>query len=183
MGSGTRIAVVDEQNRFLRWAERAEVHAARLVHRSVHIAVHDGAGRLLVQRRHRHKLTNAGHWDLSCAGHVEEADYGPAGPGVEGPALDAVYAAVARRELAEELGLVVAPAALELVGRFGPVPGIHYEWIHLFRTLAEGPFTLQQEEVEEARFVTRAELASLAPQTTSLAWFAGTVFEDSKLAT
>jgi isopentenyldiphosphate isomerase len=164
-----RIAVVDEQNRFLRWTDRAEVHAQRLPHRSVHIAVHDHAGRLLVQRRHRDKLTNPGAWDLSCAGHVEEPDHAGAPPDDD---LDAVYARVAARELEEELGV---RAPLVLVGRFTPEPGVHYEHIHLFHAVHDGPFTLQAEEVEDARFVDAGELLALLAAdtvTSSLAWFA-----------
>ena len=41
-----RIAVVDENNRFLRWAERGEVHAEQLPHRSIQIALFDSQGRL-----------------------------------------------------------------------------------------------------------------------------------------
>lgn len=142
-----RVAVVSEQNRFLRWADRREVHADRLPHRSVQIMLFNQAGELLLQRRHRDKLTFPGFWDTSCAGHVEEPDY-PAGPDDD---LDAVYEAVAHRELFEELGV---RSDLTLLGRFGPEPGVHYEHLHLYRASHEGPFTIQEDEVEEVRFVT-----------------------------
>lgn len=141
-----RIAVVDEGNRFVRWEDRRTIHEQRLVHRSIHVALFDTHGRLLIQRRHADKQTYPRHWDISCAGHVEESDY-PGGPDDD---LDAVYAAVAAREVAEELG--VAPA-LALLGRFAPEPGVHYEQIHLFHGVSDGPFTLQAEEVEAHRFL------------------------------
>jgi isopentenyldiphosphate isomerase len=161
-----RIAVVDEHNRFVRWEERRIIHEQRLVHRSVHVLLFDRAGRLLVQRRHASKQTYPRFWDSSCAGHVEESDY-PAGPDDE---LDRVYAEVAAREVSEELG--VAPV-LERIGTFGPVAGVHYEWIHLFRGVAEGPFTLQADEVEEHRFVELAAAAALEPATHTLRWLVG----------
>ena len=88
-----RIAVVDGANRFVRWEDRRTMHDEQLVHRSAHVVLFDTAGRLLVQRRHRDKQTYPLHWDVSCAGHVEESDY-TAGPDDE---LDAVYEAVAHR--------------------------------------------------------------------------------------
>jgi isopentenyldiphosphate isomerase len=146
-----RIAVVDDHNRFVRWEARRVIHEQRLVHRSIHALIVDGAGRLLVQRRHASKQTYPRFWDVSCAGHVEESDY----PGDPDSDLDAVYAAVAAREVEEELG--VTPA-LELVGRFGPVIDVHYEQIHLFRGTSDGPFVLQADEVEEHRLLARAAL-------------------------
>ena len=146
-----RIAVVDGENRFVRWTDRAEIHSARLPHRTVHILLFDRRGRLLLQRRHDGKLTDPGRWDLSASGHVEEADY------LGGPdeRLDEVYAAVARRELAEELGVV---AALEPAGAFAPAPGVHYEHIRLYRGVSDGPFVLQVDEVAAIAHVTPAEL-------------------------
>jgi isopentenyldiphosphate isomerase len=164
---GGRIAVVDADNRFVRWTDKAEIHRARLVHRSVHVLLLDSRGRLVVQKRHAEKLTDPGRWDLSVAGHVEEDDY-PGGPDDD---LDAVYDAVARREVLEELG--VAPV-LDRLGRFSPEPGVHYEQIMLYRGTSDGPFRLQAEEVAAIRHVTPAELDALIasePSTATLGWF------------
>ena len=74
-----RVAIVDGANRFLRWADREAVHQFQAPHRSIGVVLFDRQDRLLVQLRHPDKLTHAGHWDISCAGHVEETDY-PGGP-------------------------------------------------------------------------------------------------------
>jgi isopentenyldiphosphate isomerase len=161
-----RIAVVDDRNRFLRWETREAVHRLQLFHRSIHVLVFTSDNRLVVQRRHRLKVTHPGHWDLSCAGHVEESDY-PAGPDDD---VDEVYRAVARRELQEELGLDVE---VERLGGFGPRSGVHYEQIRLFRAHGDGPFVVQEEEVEEVRLVTRPEAERLEPQTATLRYFLG----------
>ena len=134
------IAVVDEHNRFLRWANRQEVHGQHLPHRSVHVLLFTPEGHWIVQQRRHDKLTWPGHWDVAVAGHVERDDY-LAGPDDE---LDAVYAAVAAREVSEELG--IAPV-LELVGAFPPEPGVHYEHLRLYRGVHPGPFLIQPEEV------------------------------------
>jgi isopentenyl-diphosphate Delta-isomerase len=166
-----RIAVVDADNRFVRWEARATIHVEQLVHRSIHVLLYDSAGRLLIQRRHASKQTYPRFWDVSCAGHVEESDY-LGGPDDQ---LDAVYAAVAAREVHEELG--VTPA-LTLAGRFGPEPGVHYEQIQLFRGTSDGPFTLQADEVEEHCMLARADVADFIarePTTHALRWWLDTV--------
>lgn len=150
-----RIALVDAHNRFIRWTDRAEIHAHHLPHRSTQVLIFDSAGRLVIQRRHRDKLTHANYWDISSSGHVEEEDY------LGGPdeRLAEVYAAVARREVREELGI---EAELTFLGAFGPASGIHYEQLHLFTGHHDGPYTAQAEEVEELRAVTLAELEAMA---------------------
>ena len=156
----SRVAVVDDQDRFVRWEDRRVVHRDKLVHRSIHVLVFDAsrtadaARRLLIQRRHANKLTFASHWDASCSGHVDEEDY-PRGPDDD---LDAVYDACARRELEEELG--VRPE-LAFVGHFGPVAGVHYEQIRLYRATSAGPFVPQADEIEALRTVTYGEIEAL----------------------
>lgn len=149
-----RIAVVDEENRFVRWETRRRIHEQRLVHRSIHVLVFDAKQRLLLQQRHREKQTYPLFWDGSCAGHVEESDY-LAGPNEH---LERVYADVAARELSEELG--VTPD-LEFLTRFSPIPEVHYEQIAFYRAFCDGPFTLQVEEVEAIKHVTRPELDAM----------------------
>ena len=53
---------MSEQNRFLRWADRREVHAKELPHRSIEAFLLNAAGELLIQRRHREKLTFPSFW-------------------------------------------------------------------------------------------------------------------------
>jgi isopentenyl-diphosphate delta-isomerase len=165
-----RIAVVDDANRFVRWEDRRTIHEQQLVHRSIHVVLFDATGRLLIQRRHATKQTYPRSWDVSCAGHVEESDY------LGGPddRLDEVYAAVAAREVHEELG-VMPP--LERLGSFGPEPGIHYEQIQLFRGVSDGPFVLQADEVEEHLLLDRQAwpefLAGSEPITNTLRWWMG----------
>ena len=149
-----RIAVVDEDNRFVRWAPRHEIHEQRLVHRSVHVLVFDSSDRLILQQRHRDKQTYPLYWDSSCCGHVEDSDY-LAGPDDE---LDRVYEQVAARELHEELGI---RAELETLAHFGPTPGVHYEQLRLFRATSDAPITIQTSEVEQARAVSHAELRAM----------------------
>jgi isopentenyl-diphosphate Delta-isomerase len=170
-----RVAVVDLQDRFVRWTDRVEIHRLRLPHRSANVLLYDSRGRLLLQRRDDTKATDPGVWDLSSSGHVEEDDY------LGGPdeRLDEVYLGAARRELLEELGVT---AALTPVGHFPPEPGVHYEQLRLFRGVSDGPFVLQPGEVSAIVQVTADELARrLAgpePHTGALRWLAahGAIF-------
>ncbi len=172
--AATRIAVVDQNDRFLRWEDRRAVHEHHLVHRSVHILVFDGAGRLVLQRRHPDKTVYPDHWDASASGHVEEPDY-VAGIDEE---LDRVYAITAERELEEELGV---RAPLREVGHFGPEAGLHYEQTRLFTATSDGPFTIQADEVAELRRVSWEELLALTsseePVTPTVVEFARRVRE------
>jgi isopentenyldiphosphate isomerase len=164
-----QIAVVDEQNRFLRWEERRRIHEGHLLHRSIHVAVIDGEGRLLLQLRHRSKQVYPSTWDISCDGHVGVEDY-PAGPD---ELLDEVYERAARRELAEELSLDAAPL---FVAHCPPEKGIHYEQLRLFWCRAEGPLRPQEEEIEALRWVRPAEFDALRaagePMTRTLPYLA-----------
>ena len=120
---------VHDDGRFIGWVDRETVHRRQLVHRSINVLVFHPDGRMLVQLRHRDKRTHPHHWDVSCAGHVDYADH----PGGDPDASDAAFWSSATREMQEELGLP-ADAALEPVGEFGPVEGIHYERVMIFRT-------------------------------------------------
>lgn len=148
-----RIAVVDEDNRFLRWEARRTIHEQRLVHRSIHILVFKPDNTLIIQKRHRDKQTFPGYWE-NTSGHVEEVDY-PRGPDDD---LEAVYAATAARELTEELGI---SAPLERLAAFSPKAGLHYEQIRLYRAQHPGPFTPQAEEVEAIQAVSSQDFDAM----------------------
>ncbi|MDF1663431.1 MAG: NUDIX domain-containing protein [Planctomycetota bacterium] len=149
-----RMAVVDEQNHFVRWVERKELHEHYLPHRSVQVLVFTSDNKMVLQRRHPDKDTYPDYWDLAACGHVEESDY------LGGPdeRLDEVYLSVAGRELEEELGVNVE---LSQLAAFSPKENVHYEHFRLFRGESDGPFVLQAEEVVEARSVSREELDAM----------------------
>jgi isopentenyldiphosphate isomerase len=150
-----RIAVVDQQNRFLRWESRQTIHQQKLFHRSVHVLAFEG-DKMLIQRRHQNKQTYASFWDMATSGHVEEEDYTNGSPD-EG--LDAAYLLTAQREIKEELG--VDALQLTFWKHDAPRENVHYEQMSIYLAKVKGPFTFQQEEVEALRAVSQAELNSL----------------------
>jgi isopentenyl-diphosphate delta-isomerase len=149
-----RIAVVDQQNRFIRWEARKTIHEQRLFHRSIHVLAFEGS-KMLIQQRHRDKQTYPAYWDMATSGHVEEEDY-TAGPDEN---IDVAYLLTAQREIQEELG--VDATTLTFWKHDAPRENVHYEQMYIYLAQVKGPFTYQQEELEALRLVTQEEALQL----------------------
>lgn len=138
------VDVVDDDDRVIATVPRAEMRAGRLQHRAVSIAVTSTDGRLLVHRRADDKDLWPGMWDMAAGGVVAAGE---------------TYEAAARRELAEELGVVAGEVEHLGEGRFRDesvaMIGRGYLVVH------DGPFAFTDGEIAEVRWVDRAELAEL----------------------
>jgi len=135
--------VVDEGDRVVRQATRREVHARGWRHRAVHVLVFNRAGEVFLQKRSLRKDLAPGLWDSSCSGHLD------AGEG---------YDAAAWRELREELGLQLPhPPARWFRVEAGAATANEFVWV--YRTAAEGPFTLDPEEIERGEWRMPAEVS------------------------
>jgi isopentenyl-diphosphate delta-isomerase type 1 len=142
--------VVDAADRVVGRAPRREVHARNLLHRAVHVLVHDAQGRLFLQRRSMSKDTFPGCWDSSCSGHVDAGED---------------YFTAARRELVEELGWHDATMPLRPLLKLDAVPETGHEFIQIFVLgPLPGPFQLHPEEISEGRWVVPGELDTLLAQ-------------------
>ncbi len=135
--------VVDEQDRVVGRARRAEVHARRLRHRAVHVLCFDEAGRVFLQRRSMAKDSAPGKWCASCSGHLDAGED---------------YAAAALRELAEEIGARVEPAALEPWLRLEACRETGMEFVWVYRVRHAGPFTLHPAEIMDGAWFERGAL-------------------------
>jgi isopentenyldiphosphate isomerase len=120
------------------------MRAENLLHRSVAVVVTSSDGRLLVHRRAEHKDVFPGWWDLAAGGVVGVGES---------------YEQAAHRELAEELGIAGADLAFVTIARHDDEHA--RELCHVFRVVHDGPFTFDDGEITETRFVTPAELAEL----------------------
>jgi 8-oxo-dGTP pyrophosphatase MutT (NUDIX family) len=124
------IQIVDRANRITGECPRSVMRAQRLIHRACFILVFNGRGELFVQKRTMTKDLYPGHWDIAAGGVVLAGES---------------YEASARRELAEELGIM----GVSLDFRFDA----YYEdpdnrvWGRIFTCIHDGPFSLQAEEI------------------------------------
>jgi isopentenyldiphosphate isomerase len=138
------VDIVDDDDRVIATVARREMRAKRLMHRSVGIAVMSAEGRLLVHRRSPLKDVWPGWWDIAAGGVVTAGES---------------YEQAARRELAEELGVV--GVQLEYIGSGRFVDQNVAEICHGYRVVHDGPFTFNDGEVVEVRWVTFAELEDM----------------------
>jgi isopentenyl-diphosphate delta-isomerase len=114
-----QVILVDEADRPVGTAAKLEAHRRGQLHRAFSILVHDGAGNLLLQKRHPGKYHSGGLWTNTCCGHPR--------PGEE-------TAAAARRRLAEEMGFACALAPIGTHLYEADVGGglVEHELVHLF---------------------------------------------------
>lgn len=124
--------VVDEQDRVIGRETRREVHRRKLLHRAVHVLVFNRAGEVFLQKRSMKKDSAPGAWDSSASGHLDSGES---------------YDACAPRELREELG-VGAIAPIEPLFKLPASEETAAEFVWIYRTRHEGPFTLHPDEIE-----------------------------------
>ena len=138
------VDVVDTGDRVVATATRRQMRAERLLHRAVSIAVRGSDGRLLVHRRSTGKDLWPGRWDLAAGGVVGAGES---------------YATAAERELGEELG--IRDVALRHLGGGTYVDDDVAEIACCFEVVHDGPFTFDDGEVTEVRWVDADELDRL----------------------
>jgi len=150
-----RFDVVDKNDVVLRTETRSVVHRERLLHRAIHVFVFNSAGKLYLQRRSMIKDTAPGKWVSSCSGHVDSGED---------------YDTAAVRELEEEIGLA-NPQGLERVLKESPCKQTGYEFVWVYRCTAEGPFTLDPQEVSDGQWIEVAHLENwLKERPRDFAW-------------
>ncbi|RRU15992.1 NUDIX hydrolase YfcD [Serratia marcescens] len=137
------VDIVDEQNEVIAQSSRQQMRAERLRHRATYIVVHDGMGKILVQRRTEIKDFYPGWLDATAGGVVQSGEN----------VLDS-----ARREAEEELGIAGVPFAQH--GLFYFEEEQCRVWGALFSCVSHGPFALQEEEVAEVCWLTPEEITA-----------------------
>lgn len=128
--------VVDERDVVIGQRPRSEVHRLRLLHRAVHVLVFNRRGDLLLQKRSMRKDCFPGTWDSSSSGHLDQGE---------------AYDVCAVRELKEEIGLAVE-AVPERLFYLPAEPATGYEFVWVYRCTSEGPFQLQETEVDRVEW-------------------------------
>jgi 8-oxo-dGTP pyrophosphatase MutT (NUDIX family) len=133
-----RVEVVDEAGAVVRLVTRAEMRAANLRHRTAFVVVRTSADEVVAHRRADDKDVWPGRWDLAFGGVA----------GVGEPWREA-----AARELAEEAGIVVAPAALVELAAGTYDDAEVSELYRAYVVTHDGPFTVPDGEVAELALV------------------------------
>src|SRR6266566_8750146 len=129
-----RFPVVDKNDRILRYAQRSHVHGNNLLHRAVHILIFNQAGDVYLQQRSRWKDRHPLKWDSSAAGHVAAGES---------------YDDTARRELKEELGVIVS---LQKIAKLPASQKTDQEFVCLYRGVASGDVVPEKSEIEQGAF-------------------------------
>lgn len=137
------VDVVDENNDVIGQSTRDQMRAENLRHRATYIVVHDGMGKILVQRRTQSKDFYPGLLDATAGGVVQQGEN----------MLDS-----ARREAEEELGIAGVPFAEH--GLFYYEEPVCRVWGGLFSCVTHGPFALQECEVAQVIWLTPAEITA-----------------------
>lgn len=147
--------VVDGHDQVIGRDFRREIHRRRLRHRAVHVFWLRPAGDLCLQRRSYAKDNSPGLLSSSCAGHVDAGE-------------DYLTAAV--RELREELGVSLAPAALQEIDYAPCHAELGNEFVRSYLIGGRHATTLARFEVEALLWRTPREVEAWARR--EPAWFA-----------
>ncbi|MFG1807214.1 NUDIX hydrolase [Streptomyces sp. NPDC049040] len=137
------IDIVDERDRVVGQARRADAYERGLRHRAAFVLVRDGEDRIFVHRRTARKLVFPSLYDLFVGGVLGAGE---------------TYDEAALREAEEELGVSGLPRP-EPLFRFLYEDGPRAWWSAVYQVRCELPVSPQPEEVAWHGFLTEQELA------------------------
>ena len=141
--------VVEEKDQFVRKATRKEVRENALMHRLSRVIIKNNKNQLFVQKRSANKKNFPEHWDIGIAETVVSG---------EG------YVSAAMRGLVEEVG-IIGVSNIQLIHSF--LFKIKYnsseinELCKVYQLEYNGKLTIQEEEIEDAKFLTINEINNL----------------------
>ncbi len=130
------VTIVDKRNRMIGTASRSAMRKGMLLHRASFVILFNSLEQIFVQRRTPIKDVYPGNYEPAAGGVVLAGES---------------YESCARRELWEELG--VSGVRLSSHGDFYFEDVFCRVWGRVFSCIHDGPFVLQQEEVESGRFM------------------------------
>ena len=145
-GSGEIFDVVDECDRVIGRAPRGEVHARQLRHRAVHVLLFNARGEFFIQKRAASKDTFPRCYDSSASGHLNRGED---------------YDRCARREIQEELGLVVPPKRLRKHFKIEACEGTGWEFVWVYSVVTDERPQINPDELESGEFWTRDHTKSM----------------------
>ena len=139
------VQIVDEENTEIAAVSRRIMREQQLIHRACYILVFNQAGDLFVQKRTKTKDVYPGYYDVAAGGVVLAGES---------------YEESAERELDEELGIEGVKLTPCFDNYFEDT--VNKVWGRVFRCKHEGPFTLQEEEIESGGFMNVTQILDAA---------------------
>ena len=137
------LEIVDENNNFIGTAARKECHGnPNLIHRTAHLIVVNENDEILLQKRSMDKDIQPGKWDTAVGGHF-----------IPGENPDQAV----RREMNEELGICKNSSVIFLF-EMKIRNDIESENVSVYKLISNGPFVVQEEEIDEIKFWAKEEL-------------------------
>jgi isopentenyldiphosphate isomerase len=133
--------LVDEGDRVVGTASRRDIRRKNLLHRGVAIIVRNPSGEIYVHRRTATKDVFPRMYDMVVGGMVTAGE---------------TYEETARRELAEELGVVGVEPAFLLKHRYRGDE--NNAWMSLFEVVWSGAIRHQEEEISWGAYMTHGEI-------------------------
>jgi len=137
------LSVVDKNDQVIDTLPRHIIHASGLIHRAVHILIFNSKKQLFLQKRSIKKDLNKGLWDTSAAGHVDAGEK---------------YIDSAIRETEEELGIDIKETIFPLL-KLSPTKQLGMEFIWVYQSIHDGPFTLNMDEIETGDWFSVEEIS------------------------
>jgi isopentenyl-diphosphate delta-isomerase len=129
--------VVDESDRVIGRAPRAEVHVRKLRHRAIHVFVFNNHAELFIQKRSANKDSFPGCYDSSASGHLGHSED---------------YDACAIRELCEELALNVLPSQLQKHFKLEACEQTGWEFVWAYSLQTNEQPRINPNEIESGAF-------------------------------
>lgn len=143
------VYVVNEKDQFVRKVTRKEVRENALLHRSARVIIANKEGKFLIQKRSASKDIHPGMWDIGIAETARNGDS---------------YESTAMRGLYEELGITgVSNIQLmhSVLFKLKYFSSSHNILCKVYSLVYNGEIHVQEEEIDEIRFVTKEETINL----------------------
>lgn len=142
------VIVVDANDNILDYLPRAESHKSGLLHRTIGIIILNDKDEILLQKRSENKDTFPGMYTISASGHVDKGES---------------YDQAAEREIQEELGIKIDLKFLKRIINDHPE---HRQMQTFYLSRSNGPFKIQNEEIDEAKFFSIDKIKEMLPNLT-----------------
>lgn len=142
-----RIILVDEHDNAIGTMEKMEAHRKGALHRAFSVLLFNSNGEVLLQKRSKNKYHTAGLWTNTCCSH---------------PLPHESIKDATRRRLKHEMGIDIQPQfAFKFIYRID-LEGdlIEHECDHVFLGTFDGTPVINEEEVEEWKFMNLNSLRS-----------------------